>query len=552
MNKILDYNVTGQHIELSSAAMLVAGTVNEYTARFAFSSDWDGYQRVAVFNADGTEREQLLTDDTCTVPWEVLLPGVYLKVGVYGTKDGSRLPTIWTTHRQYIHDGAGPTDEAADPSPVLAEQILQRMGNLGDLKTEDKSSLVAAVNEVKETGGGGTADHAKLQNRDAADQHPMSAITGLVVALAGKQPTGDYLTEELDPTVPEWAKQPQKPAYTAQEVGALPATTAIPSTAADVNAEPSGAVSQHNVSDAAHSDIRLLIQGLSERLSAVADSDDATLDQLSEIVAYIKSNKILIDAITTSKVNVADIVDNLTTNVANKPLSAAQGVALKALIDALTDAMPEAYNLPIASPTVLGGVKPVAKTDAMTQSVGVDAAGALFTAPGSGGGSSGGLEKIVEITMDEEVTSVSQDLTDEQRLLAGSCKVLYIHLYIKVSSVASNSAYGKVSMWIKGVDERGNTPWTYVPLSKLQCIPKSGVGWQTYSNVYQKHNLTQELYFNEKETAVCSFQNGGGNEYIAVADTSSYLFNSVVTTRIVAEAESAFGAGSKIELYGLR
>jgi hypothetical protein len=60
------------------------------------------------------------------------------------------------------------------------------------------------------------------------------------------------------------------------------------------------------------------------------------LDQLHEIVAYIKSNKSLIDAITTSKVNVSDIINNLTTNVVNKPLSAAQGVALKALIDAIT------------------------------------------------------------------------------------------------------------------------------------------------------------------------------------------------------------------------
>ena len=240
MINTLSYTVTGQRIEVTETAMLVAGTVNEYTARFSFGADWDGYQRVAVFNADGTEREQLLTDDTCKVPWEVLLPGAYLKVGVYGTKDGSRLPTIWTSHRQYIHDGAGPTDEAAAPSPVLAEQILQRMGDLDALKTEDKSSLVAAINEVQETGGGGgTSDHSKLKNRDAADQHPMSAITGLEQALGGKQPTGDYLTEELDPTVPEWAKQPQKPAYTAQEVGALPATTHIPSTAADVNAEPS-------------------------------------------------------------------------------------------------------------------------------------------------------------------------------------------------------------------------------------------------------------------------------------------------------------------------
>ena len=174
----------------------------------------------------------------------------------------------------------------------------------------------------------------------------MSAITGLVDALADKQPTGNYLTSEQDPTVPKWAKQPQKPAYTAQEVGALPDTTHIPSTADDINAEPAGAVSRHNVSDAAHSDIRLLIQGLSERLSAVADSDDTTLDQLSEVVAYIKYNRDLISAITTDKVNVSDVIDNLTTNVANKPLSAAQGVALKALIDSIT--IPEALPNPNA------------------------------------------------------------------------------------------------------------------------------------------------------------------------------------------------------------
>ena len=41
------------------------------------------------------------------------------------------------------------------------------------------------------------------------------------------------------------------------------------------------------------------------------------------------------------------------------------------------------YTLPTATNTILGGVKPVAKTTAMTQSVGVDGNGALWTAPGS-------------------------------------------------------------------------------------------------------------------------------------------------------------------------
>lgn len=44
------------------------------------------------------------------------------------------------------------------------------------------------------------------------------------------------------------------------------------------------------------------------------------------------------------------------------------------------------YTLPVASSTTLGGVKPVTKTSAMTQQVGVDANGALYTEPGSGGG----------------------------------------------------------------------------------------------------------------------------------------------------------------------
>ena len=126
---------------------------------------------------------------------------------------------------------------------------------------------------------------------------------------------------ETDPTVPDWAKQPEKPTYTASEVGADAVGTA------------ESEVSAHNVATDAHNDIRLLIEGLTTRLNALADSDDTTLDQMSEVVAYIKSNKNLIDAITTSKVNVSDIIDNLTTNASNKPLSAAQGVILKTMIE---------------------------------------------------------------------------------------------------------------------------------------------------------------------------------------------------------------------------
>lgn len=52
--------------------------------------------------------------------------------------------------------------------------------------------------------------------------------------------------EETDPTVPAWSKQPNKPAYTASEV----------------EAEPKGAVEQHNSDSQAHPDIRRMIEEL--------------------------------------------------------------------------------------------------------------------------------------------------------------------------------------------------------------------------------------------------------------------------------------------------
>lgn len=124
----------------------------------------------------------------------------------------------------------------------------------------------------------------------------------------------------------------------ADDVGARPDswTPTYSEVGADKSGAASSAVSSHNTNNVAHNDIRLLIEGLSTRLNALANSTDTDLDQMAELVAYIKNNKSLIDGITTNKVNVADIINNLTTNASNKPLSAAQGVALKALIDAIT------------------------------------------------------------------------------------------------------------------------------------------------------------------------------------------------------------------------
>lgn len=94
-------------------------------------------------------------------------------------------------------------------------------------------------------------------------------------------------------------------------------------------------ISEHNTSTSAHNDIRVLISDLATEVGNFLDVDDTTRDQLSEVLELIDNNKGTLDSLTTSKVNVSDIIDNLETASANKVLSANQGVAIKILIDAL-------------------------------------------------------------------------------------------------------------------------------------------------------------------------------------------------------------------------
>lgn len=215
-----------------------------------------------------------------------------------------------------VLEGLETTELIVQQNPDVIESILQRLGVLEE-----------------NGGGGGTSDYSDLENKPQLNGITLEGNKTLEDV--GAQPKGNYLTSESDPTVPQWAKNPTKPTYIATEVGA------------DASGTAESKVSAHNTSDDAHNDIRLLVQGLTTRLNALADSDDDTLDQMSEIVAYIKSNKSLIDGITTGKVNTSDIIDNLTTNVSNKPLSAAQGVALKTLIDGIVvpEQLPNPHKL---------------------------------------------------------------------------------------------------------------------------------------------------------------------------------------------------------------
>lgn len=67
------------------------------------------------------------------------------------------------------------------------------------------------------------------------DGIPATDLTASVQSSLNKADTA--LQSESDPTVPSWAKASTKPSYTASEVGALPASTHIPTTLAELSSD---------------------------------------------------------------------------------------------------------------------------------------------------------------------------------------------------------------------------------------------------------------------------------------------------------------------------
>lgn len=129
---------------------ITAGTVG-LPVEFTFDGAWDNLCKTAVFLAG----ERRMTDDsienTAIVPWEVLKrPGFHLNVGVYGVNlDGTVAMTTTWVNAGVIHKSANPNeDPLMSPTLPVWQKLLNMVGNLFGLKTNVKTDIVSAINEV--------------------------------------------------------------------------------------------------------------------------------------------------------------------------------------------------------------------------------------------------------------------------------------------------------------------------------------------------------------------------------------------------------------------
>lgn len=157
----MTYNITltANHQSLTAEYLpLAAESVQYLTAKVVCETeDWTGREIKALFGQGCTVYEIPVTGGEITAKQQLNLTAGDWRVWLVGNsaRDGEVIPRITTNvaHISVAQTGGMEGNPFPTMPPTVEEQLRADMGNLADLTTEDKSSLVAAINEAAASGG---------------------------------------------------------------------------------------------------------------------------------------------------------------------------------------------------------------------------------------------------------------------------------------------------------------------------------------------------------------------------------------------------------------
>lgn len=157
----MDYNITltANHQTLTAEHLpLAAESVQYLTAKVVCETeDWTGREIKAMFGQGCTVHKVSVTGGEITAKQQLNLTAGDWRVWLVGNsaRDGEVIPRITTNIAHISVAPTGGTEGNPFPTipPTVEEQLRADMGDLADLTTKDKSSLVAAINEAAASGG---------------------------------------------------------------------------------------------------------------------------------------------------------------------------------------------------------------------------------------------------------------------------------------------------------------------------------------------------------------------------------------------------------------
>ncbi|RGD86701.1 hypothetical protein [Thomasclavelia ramosa] len=124
--------VIDENIEFTSSPPVYSGDVNTIETQFEFGENWEGFTKSAVFYREiDKPYMQVLKDDACLIPHEVMRTQGRIYVGVFGVLDDK----VKTSEVVFYDIGTGviTSGSISEPSDDIWQQILSELGNIRKL-----------------------------------------------------------------------------------------------------------------------------------------------------------------------------------------------------------------------------------------------------------------------------------------------------------------------------------------------------------------------------------------------------------------------------------
>ena len=136
----LNFKIQKDRLIAGSVLSGNSGNMGTYLCNFEITDNRD-FLWLCVFKKGDTAYQQVIENDSCVIPKEVLEESGEVKIGCYGTKDGMRISTNWLMF--CVEDGAysdatSPQEPTPDVWETLMMKTLPYIGESGNWYVYDK------------------------------------------------------------------------------------------------------------------------------------------------------------------------------------------------------------------------------------------------------------------------------------------------------------------------------------------------------------------------------------------------------------------------------
>ena len=460
---MIKLNVSAANIAVEEKETLTEGRVG-LQCRFSFTDEWAGLAKTAVF--DGADsRDVIITGDSVTVPAECLAAeGYSLSMGVYGKNSAGDIviPTVYTTVGKIQRSAWPGGKEPAPPTPDVVAQIQQAAANAEALARAvraeaDAGSFNGAPGETGPAGPQGPkGDRGEAFTYADFTGEQLAALKGPKGDTGATGPKGDKGdTGAQGPAGPAGASGPAgvDGVSPVLSIGTVETLAAGSNATASLGGTAANPVLNLGIPRGADGD------GAKEAALVLNDSDSAQANMTPEEIMQAKADgKLLIAAgevctVTGFTMSFTDDSNGNTSDLVYTEVKISgvgnfgQGGSPVRKVFTISEDKSVSVTTTALTPETLPNPYPLTFTGAVAASY--DGSEAVTVEIPSGGGGIATATKLHEITLEEEVTSISETLPfnpmDYKRIIVLG---KFVTSTTNTANVAVNVNLGGLSQWI--------------------------------------------------------------------------------------------------------